>query len=319
MMLSTASTQLPEIPGLPTSELQTTLFNFMARLGGNFKHPIPTSRDLSLEDSVKRKLFDLGLDDEGFKIIQPNHTLFCQYATMCCGYLDMNAQVFIGALTDLLTTIDDVLADSSLTKTFAQNFFTQQPKGHPLLECLARLLTEETSKIYGPYATTSIIVSVLEAISALALESSYPAGFPTSMDGFSIWVRQRTGYAIAYGMIAFPNSAVAEEEWLGHFLPIMPAFGEIICYVNDILSFYKECVNGEVNGLIFNLAKERHCSNLEALELACQHAYCADENIRQCLKNQPKLLDAYNFYLQGYLQWHFLVGRYMLEDVGIRC
>ncbi|KAM4058910.1 trichodiene synthase [Hirsutella rhossiliensis] len=146
----------------------------------------------------------------------------------------MNVKVYIAVYAILTIGADDLLVDVPEMRTFALKFGKAEPQGHPHLDCLARHLTIETPKYFGDSGTNIIIGSTLDAINGLALEAAFPGGFPKATAGFSLWMRVENGY-----------------------VQIVPNLRDIICYVNDIISFYKERVLAKENSLISNLAQEK--------------------------------------------------------------
>ncbi|KAI1754853.1 trichodiene synthase [Xylaria castorea] len=307
------------IPDFTTSRdiIATCVRNLVTNMGFNLRTS-PTSRDLELEDKVIDKFTELGLSSTDFESMRYLHQISCLFASLCHKRHPMDLKVYIAVYTILTIGADDLLLDVPEMHTFTHKFGKHEPQGHPHLDCLARHLVVETPKFFGPFGTNIIIASTLDAINGLSLESKFPGGFPRSMPGFSWWMRVEVGYGSAFGYFIFPAAEFPEPEWLGRYVQIIPNLRDIICYVNDVISFYKERFLAKENCLVSNLAREKSCNDLSSLASMCEHALSLNQTIREILGlNEELVLAAYNDYMLGYIEWHFRVGRYKLDELGL--
>ena len=278
----------------------------------------PHPRNQDLEAMANAKVFDLGLSDQDLQPMAYIHKLACQFAQSCYNNQPLDFKVYVAVYTWLLIAIDDLHMDSPEIQTFVLKFGTGEPQGNSQLDCLVRLLKDETPKFFGPCVTNIVISSTLDGINGHNMESMFAHGFPHPMPGFSAWIRSKTGYADAYGCFIFSEREFPESEWLGRYIQGFPNVRDVINYINDIMSFYKERVLERENTLISNLAKENGCDVIASLKDHCAHTAAMTRVVRQGYAREGDvLLKAFNSYIDGYFKWHLESGRYHLVDIGL--
>ncbi|TFB04634.1 Trichodiene synthase [Trichoderma ghanense] len=290
--------------------------NLVTTMGFDLRKSL-RARDMELEAKVMDKFAELGISSTDFEPLKHIHQSGCQYASLCHKDQSMDLKVYIAVYTALVIAVDDLLLDVPAMRTFTHNFGTHEAQGHPVLDCLVHLLRLETPKFFGPFGTNIIITSTLDGVNGLALEAMFPRGFPRAMPGFSCWQRTSVGYGAAYGYFIFPTAEFPESEYLSRYVQILPSLRDILCWVNDVLSFYKERVLAKEVCCISNLAQEKSISELSSLELVCDSALSLDKRIREALGEDETVLGAYVEAILGYIEWHFQVKRYRLHELGL--
>lgn len=281
---------------------------------------LPSPRNRILEAMAVIKVADLGLSNHDLQPIASIHSLSCHFAESCLPNQPLELKVYVAVYTWLLVLVDDIFLNSPEIQTFSLKFGTGEPQGHPLLDCIARLLKYETPKFFGSCVTNLIISSTLHGINGHIIESKFLHGFPHSMSGFAAWIRAKTGYGDAYGYFIFSEREFPESEWLGCYIQGVPNLGNVISYTNDILSFYKERVRRrEANTLISNLAEENGCDVVASLKDLCAHTVVMTHDIRQGYAREGgALLEAFDSYIFGYIKWHLeMTDRYHLGEIGL--
>ncbi|KAJ3496733.1 hypothetical protein NLG97_g2435 [Lecanicillium saksenae] len=236
----------PSQPGLETSHrsrlptpesdvseanLSELVRDFMKSL--QFKPHTSLHSTSRLTEAMVSKLKTLGLSDVDYQRIQYLESISCQYPLTCHKGLSFEAKLYIACFTILGLAIDDILEGSDLCQTFAQNFRLHDDMGHPLLNCYARLLVEETTKIFDPYAVSNIISSAIDSVCAMHVESAYLRGIARPGTPFSLWFRLKSGYSMAYCFFAFPRDDFPESRWLKCYLPFLPNWATVMELIND--------------------------------------------------------------------------------------
>lgn len=130
-------------------------------------------------------------------------------------------------------------------------------------------------------------------------------------------MRTRVSYGAAFGYFIFPERIFPEKSCLGKYVQTIPILRDIICYTNDIISFYKERILAKVNSFISNISREKAESDLDYLKWLCEHTLSMDNLVQGTLEQEPDIQKAYKAYVLGYIEWHFRVGRYSLDLVGL--
>lgn len=171
----------------------------------------------------------------------------------------------------------------------------------------------------GPYAASMITKTTIEFVESTNLEGEF-TNLPFGAVRFPRYLRAKTGYAEPYAHAIFPNDAFPEPEFRNSYLPALPALCEMIDYINDILSFYKETIRGQERyNFVCNLATTRNCSVKEALEIAVEDTAERVAEMRRVLKPYPNLLQCAEQFLCRYISWHLnTTKRYFLDEVDIR-
>ena len=279
---------------------------------------LPRPRTQDLEAMAVVKFADLGLSHDDLQSVAYIQELACPFADSCVPNQPLDFKVFVAVYTWLLIAIDDLFLNSPEIQTFALKFGTGEPQGHPQLDCLARLLKYETPNFFGSCVTNLIISSTLDGINGHTIESMFSHGFPHPMSNFSAWIRANTGYAEAYGCFIFSEREFPESEWLGCYIQGLPNLRDVISYINDILSFYKERVLRRENCLVSNLAEENGCDVIVSLKDLCAHTVAMTHDIRQGYAREGGLLlKAFDSYIDGYIKWHLDSNRYRLGEIGL--
>ena len=85
--------------------------------------------------------------------------------------------------------------------------------------------------------------------------------------------------------------------------------------LSDILSFYKEEVAGETGGVVHMLAECRASTKFKALEQLVDECVEAHERALRIFKHDKDAYNAYMSFAQGYVDFHFVPGRYKLSDL----
>ena len=207
-------------------------------LGMSFDRSKPPSPPNELLEAMTVvKVTDLGLSHHDLQPMAYAHNLSCHFAELCFANQPLEFKVYIAVYTWLLVIVDDLLSNSPEIQTFTLKFGTGESQGNPHLDCLARVLKYETPNFFGPCLTNLIICSTLDGINGHIIEWTFSHGFPHSMPGFSAWLRTKTGYGEPFGYFIFTEREFPESEWLGRYIPGIPKIRDLICYINDILSF----------------------------------------------------------------------------------
>ena len=278
--------------------------------------PCPRNQDLEVMAVVK--LADLGLSHHDLQPMAYIHKITCQFAELCVANQPLDFKVYVAVYTWLLIAVDDLFLNPPDIQTFTLKFGTGEPHGHPVLDCLARFLKHETPKFFGPFLTSLIISSTLDGINGHIIESMFSHGFSQTTSGFAAWIRAKTGYAEAYGYFIFSEREFPENEWLRRYIRAFPNVREVISYINDIISFYKERVLRRENCLISNLARENGCDVFASLKDLCTRTVAMNNGIRQLYaKEGDVLVKAFDTYIDGYIKWHLDSDRYHLGEIGL--
>ncbi|KAG6833265.1 hypothetical protein H0H87_009440 [Tephrocybe sp. NHM501043] len=151
-----------------------------------------------------------------------------------------------------LIYIDDMSSrDITAYVAFHERFLRGLPQLDPVLDGLASVL-HAMFDLYTVFFANSIISATFDFISGTCLEPSVEQlqSLPTSTR-FPWFLRDRTGVAVAFALMLFPNSRKVDYVTCFQAMADMDFW---ISATNDLLSYYKERIAGETANYISNRA-----------------------------------------------------------------
>lgn len=236
---------------------------------------------------------------------------------------------YIGLYTTFLLYVDD-RAEKDLDGVLPdlQRIVSQSRKGLQSISCQDAgialwldLVVSETEIFFGPYATGVITKGFVDFIlgnmaeASLAKNLSLPTKFASKSSQF---IRDKTGAGEVYAHFLFPEHLVNESEQLEIYIQCVRAMIDIINHVNDILSFFKECVVGtDENTHIMNIARAAGCAPQRILKNVCSEMTKAMNVVRNAFKISPQVAGIWNDFITGYIMWHVHHDRYRLKELGL--
>ncbi|KAF8534738.1 Trichodiene synthase, partial [Trichophaea hybrida] len=184
-------------------------------------------------------------------------------------------------------------------------------------------IATEIPNYYGPISSGCILKSTIDYCIGSIIECEYPDGIsiPPSSSRFPQYLRRKTGTSESFVHFMFPDIIFPEKQFMGTYLPAIPDIIEIVDRVNDVMSFYKECVVGtEENNFIITSAKLRGCDPITILDKICQDLVKLSKDVKATLDRAPggntELKEAFSVYVEGFIMWHITGKRYRLDEIG---
>ncbi|KAF4601352.1 terpene cyclase [Pleurotus pulmonarius] len=221
----------------------------------------PGFLQLCLEDAASRSCPMEA--SPGIPSFRPWNISGATIAYISYGHLEsLPVKLYIALYTSLAVYIEDVYTDQpDVVNTFNHNFVTRQPQQTAVLRALDKLLGE-TSKYFDAVQANLITSSTLNFMTSIAIEHAVnKLNITAGADKFPQFLRGLSGISCAYCLFIFPK-----DVHLNTYIQAMPSMMDYINHMNDVLSFYKEEVNGEDNNYISILSKHRGVPKTETLE-----------------------------------------------------
>ncbi|KAG1905331.1 isoprenoid synthase domain-containing protein [Suillus fuscotomentosus] len=212
---------------------------------------------------------------------------------------DRPTKMWICLFTAVCTCMDDIMiSGENLVHLYRFNelFANCQPQGHPVLNALDELLREVACHYSAP-ASNLIVTSALDFISSQA--PSYPE-----------YARMLSGVDYAYAYFVFPSTLPPRE-----YVQCIMDVAMIVNYANDILSYYKEEIQGDTANYLSLMAASRGLSKQDALQKLIEKTVQLHHGILEFLRPHPEAYDAYVGFFNGYFKFHATFGRYKLEEI----
>ncbi|KAJ6607568.1 isoprenoid synthase domain-containing protein [Mycena sp. CBHHK59/15] len=226
-----------------------------------------------------------------------------------------STRVLIAIYTACGIYLDDVFKeDVEAVSVFNQRFFEHALQGDPFLDCFAQVLLE-LGDYFERVVSNIMVTSTLNAVTALTLEYK-TEGMTVQMSpsalGYPTFSRVMSGASEAYTLFIFPRDFV------------LPAFVQTLQQVmifinngNDILSFYKEDLDGESVNRISFLTAPSGRSKQAVLRGLVEEAVVAHNNVLAILAPYPEALSAFRAFVPGYIGFHASAKRYRLDELKL--
>lgn len=226
---------------------------------------------------------------------------------------DYATKMWICLFTTVATCIDDMMLraeDLVHMYRFNERFANCQPQGHPVLTTLDGLLREVTCHYSAPVSNL-IVTSSLNFISSILLDSE-TQDMPISPQAPSYpeYSRLLSGLADTYGFCIFPSTLPLRE-----YVQCMPDLTIVINHTNDILSYYKEEIEGDSANYLSLIAASRALTKQDALRELIEKTVQAYHNVLEFLRPHPEAYGAYVAFFDGYVKFHATLRRYKLEEI----
>ncbi|KAF4119235.1 Trichodiene synthase (TRI5) [Geosmithia morbida] len=232
----------------------------------------------------------------------------------------LEVQGYVGLFTWIVVQYDDIVGqDNDMMEDamlFQRRFFNGEPQGNPLLEGMAELIREAHNH-FDPVLANLLQVSALKFLSANLLERH--EGFEkmeVTRDGikFPDFLRDLAGINVAYAVFCYPKAMYPD---VNVFLEAFPDMMRIIDIANDVLSFYKEELGGDMRNYIHNRALTTGKPLPAVLEDTLQETIDCAKRVDRILAGKGIYHDTWKESVRGYIAMHTTNPRYKFKDMGL--
>ncbi|KIK91716.1 hypothetical protein PAXRUDRAFT_830574 [Paxillus rubicundulus Ve08.2h10] len=263
-------------------------------------------------------------------------------------------RVWIALCTAYAVFIDSIPRDIMISReldnlrAFNDRLMNGEKQGNTVLDALADLLRNAPRVFGGPVPANLATNSILDFITATIVEvETEDMQVSTRAKQYPNYLRVMSGGSLVYAVAAFPPDIPFKE-----YIQAIPELTLFIGAVNDVLSFYKEELDGESNTHIAMMADQKGISRLVALEEFADIAVDMHGRVISILEgssrsdlgagigswgpgddngvdNQEREGDAgviphvsraseaFKHFAAGYFLFHLSAGRYRLMEVGL--
>ncbi|KAG2362240.1 hypothetical protein BDR07DRAFT_1485034 [Suillus spraguei] len=225
---------------------------------------------------------------------------------------DHATKMWICLFTAVATCIDDMTKAEDLMNVylFNERFMNCESQEHPVLNALDGLLREVPCHYHAPVSNL-IITSALNFVSSILLDNqTHDMPISPQAPSYSEYSRLLSGLADTYGFCIFPSTLPLRE-----FVQCMPDLTIVINHTNDILSYYKEEIEGDSANYLTLIAASHGLTKQEALRELIDKTVRAYHNVLEFLRPRPEAYNAYVAFFDGYVKFHATLKRYKLEEV----
>ncbi|KAF4569793.1 terpene cyclase [Pleurotus pulmonarius] len=239
---------------------------------------------------------------------------------------DMQVKLYIGTYTSLVVYIEDAFSDKlEVIQDFNTRFTSGETQRLPVLTALATHL-RKTSAYFNDVQANAIITASLNFMASLWMENHFPevsqCQAPVGEDvtlsskllagcdcGFPTYVRNMSGNGQPYAMFIFPKDLDSKV-----YAQAIPTLTLIAVYFNDILSFFKEELAGEIN-YVSLLANHYGVPKMDVLQHVADQVSSWLATAENLLYASKPALEAMRRFIQGFVDYHFSAARYRLSEL----
>ncbi|KAG0703989.1 isoprenoid synthase domain-containing protein [Suillus ampliporus] len=226
---------------------------------------------------------------------------------------DRATKMWICLFTSVSTCIDDMMdrgEDLVHVYRFNERFASCQPQGDPVLSALDALLREVACHYSAPVSNL-IVASSLNFMSSILLDNeTKDMQISPETPLYPEYSRLLSGLADAYGFLIFPSTLPLRE-----YVQCMPDLTIVINHTNDILSYYKEEIEGDTVNYLSLMAASRALTKQDALHEVIEKTVKAYHNVLEFLRPRTEAYNAYISFFDGYVKFHATLRRYKLEEI----
>ncbi|KAI0926369.1 terpene cyclase, variant 2 [Taiwanofungus camphoratus] len=225
----------------------------------------------------------------------------------------VEAKLQIVLYTAILAYLDDPAVFDSLG---AGNFHRRLCAGSVqhdtnILGALATNMVEMFA-CFPRFSASSILTSALRFVNGSMIENTCGGALlsPHSLS-FVKYRRELTGIAEAYAAFIWEKSKFPD---VGVYIQALPYVMQYLAYANDVMSFYKEELVGEVDNYVHGRAAATGKPVPEAFRDTVDETVAASDRVRTIL-GEGEARDVWDTFIKGYVYFHIISTRYRLHEI----
>ncbi|KAI0031073.1 isoprenoid synthase domain-containing protein [Vararia minispora EC-137] len=203
---------------------------------------------------------------------------------------------------------DDIL---DALAEFQHLFYAHLPQLHPVLDCYANYMLKLYDH-YEAYVADAMIMSSCTFIDGSVLEVRALTKRVSTKPDAKLWpyyVRSLSGISGFYSYACFPKK---DHPDVVDYVQAIPEILIFTNFLNDVLSFYKEEMDGEQHNYCQMMSRVNGKAPIDILQDVSDETVMVAKRAARILKEAPAALKAFKEYEQGYIRFHLDVAHYRL-------
>ncbi|KAF9226094.1 terpenoid synthase, partial [Gyrodon lividus] len=233
-------------------------------------------------------------------------------------------QIWIALFTAYAICVDDMSSrfpeEMANIRAFNDRFVRGEEQGNQVLDALAGTLRETPMVFGGPVPANLVTTSALNFVTANVIEwETRGMQILATANQYPTYQRVLSGVGEAYAIMVFPSDIP-----FGEYIQAIPEMSVFINNVNDILSYYKEELDGETANQISMMAARKGISKVEAFEELADTSGELYGRIVSILEDGndgtpgfSRACEAFKQFVVGYVGFHASLERYRLREVTL--
>ncbi|KIJ55730.1 hypothetical protein M422DRAFT_152137, partial [Sphaerobolus stellatus SS14] len=198
-------------------------------------------------------------------------------------------------------------------QSFQRHCLSGQHQTHPVLDALMNVL-HRLWDYYDTLSCNGIIRSVLTFMTSTFIEKSLETvPLVPNVTRFPWYLREATGVATPFATFGFTKSQGFQAM---DFIQALPDMEYWLNLSNDLLSFYKEELQGETRNYVHTRSQNENKSPIEVLSEIKEELVASRNTIYAALAHNSEALAIWKAAEQGYIHWHLTQDRYNLRELA---
>ncbi|KAG1883952.1 isoprenoid synthase domain-containing protein [Suillus subluteus] len=309
--LATSILNNGEVTGL--ARIRQSIANFLQRCGLSYANIANTAIDKALYSECYQEAINRGFPMDGKYSLRPYMAIGVAMFNTYTYLPDRATKMWICLYTVLVACTDDMVDKGEglvHLYSFYERFASNQSQGDPVLNVFDALLRDVVCH-YSPPVSNLIITSTFDFISSILLDNeTKDMQISTEAQSYPYYMRMLSGISIAYSLFIFPSMLPLRE-----YIQCMPDLAVVINYTNDILSYYKEEIDGETTNYLSRVAASRALTKQDVLHEIIEKTVQAHHNILNCLRPHAEACDAYVGFFSGHFKFYATLKRYKMDEI----
>ncbi|KAI0333762.1 terpenoid synthase [Cubamyces sp. BRFM 1775] len=242
----------------------------------------------------------------------------CGIAESAYGHTPYKYQLLIAIYTAFVAYVDDLGQHNiEALGQVVRWFVARDTLSDPVLERML-LQFHDMYEYYPRFSADAINTSTLEALLGMYIECvSKDMVVVPRATLYPSFLRLKTGIGTGFGLFNFVKGWRDPSD--NYYLQLIPAIEQYINAINDILSFYKETLQGETDTYIHLRAAAEQKEPMAVLRQLVDETLDNIRNIEALTSADQQLADICRSHLMGYVEFHFRAKRYRLNELHVDC
>lgn len=306
-----STTNTPTLNGNVLASTRQNIASFLQRCGWKYTD---VEIDEEYYSECCQAAISRGFPMDGKYSFRTHMEVGVAIASNCYGHLpDHAAKMWMCLFTAAALHIDTMAIrgeDMVHVYHFNERFVSCQPQGDPIMNAIDVLLREVTC-LHSPLAASLITASILDFVSSNCLDNeTKDMQISPRAPFYPEYSRVLSGMSNAYGLFVFPSTLPMRE-----YIQCMPDLATFINHENDIISYYKEEIEGDTTNYLSLMAASRAIAKEDALHELIETTVQAHHNILECLRPYTEAYDAYVSFSKGSVKFYTAAKRYKVKEI----
>ncbi|KAF8649936.1 hypothetical protein AX16_005474 [Volvariella volvacea WC 439] len=228
---------------------------------------------------------------------------------------DEEAILWIAVYTGMGAYIDDTFRDHVAPLCdFTVKLTAGEQPSDPVMAAFAVCLSD-VKKYFSPLSSGLILTSIANSMSAMVIEAEAreKSSLGPDASNYPEFMRNLSGIQVAFSLYIWPPSIS-----ISRYMQALQDIGDLLSFLNDAFSFYKEELKGETDNFITMKAQVRGSTKIEALRDLAQECNNRQQRVRRVLMEDKEVYDIWMAFIIRYVHFHFAANkRYHLSELGI--